>query len=309
MKRIIGLILINVFLIILFGLTTNHFFSKDNLVVMIDNMALEVIALSGYALLLIGGHFDLSIDGIVSITGVTAGLLMVEGVSWIISVFIALLVAIFIGIINGIVVVKLGVNGLITTLTTWWICVGFSMGLTKALSPYGFPEMFQAIGQSRILGFRSMVLYAIIVAIVLSIILHYTRTGAHIYASGDNKQACEMMGINTTKLGIELYILMAVLSGIIGIMIASRLNASSPLAVDGMALRVIAAIVIGGGSLSGGKGTIIGGLLGLSIMHILGNAIIQLGVSPYWQKAMLGGVLLTAVLAEKTNISRRRKNA
>jgi ribose/xylose/arabinose/galactoside ABC-type transport system permease subunit len=115
------------------------------------------------------------------------------------------------------------------------------------------------------------------------------------------------MGIDATKLGVKLYILVAVLAGFIGILLASRNNASSPMAVDGMVLRVIAAIVIGGGNLSGGKGTIIGGLLGLCIMAILSNAIIQWGISPYWQKALLGSILLFAVLSEQINFNKFRR--
>lgn len=306
MKRILGLVVINVALILILSLSTPHFFSRDNLVVLIDNMALEAIALSGYTLLLIGGYFDLSVDGVVALTGVTAGLLMVNGMDWKLAILITMFVALSIGLINGIVVAKLKINGLIATLTTWWICIGFSMGLTKALSPYGFPEAFQAIGQSRIFGFRSFVLYALIAIVVLSIVLHYTKIGSNIYVSGDNRQSADLMGINTVRLGIGMYILVAGLAGFIGLMIASRLNASSPVAVDGMALRVIAASVIGGISLSGGKGTIIGGLLGLLLMHILSNAIIQLGVSPYWQKTMLGGILLLAVLTERIDFRFRR---
>lgn len=301
MKRIVGLVLINVVLIIVLSQTTQYFFTKDNLVVLVDNMALEAIALSGYTLLLIGGYFDLSVDGIVSLTGVTAGLMMVAGIDWWIAVLVAMGVALCVGLFNGFIVAKVKINGLIATLTTWWICVGISMGLTKALSPYGFPEPFQMLGQARLFGFRSVVLYAIIAVVVLSVVLHYTKLGSHIYVSGDNRQSAELMGINTTKLGIGLYVLVAVLAGFIGLMVASRLNAASPIAVDGMALRVIAAAVIGGANLSGGKGTIIGGLLGLLLMHILGNAIIQLGVSPYYQKVLLGGILLLAVLIERIN--------
>jgi ribose transport system permease protein len=305
-RRIIGLIIANIILITILTIATPYFFTRDNLVVMVDNIALEAIALSGYTLLLVGGYFDLSVDGIVSLTGVVAGLLMINGVFWPIAVGIALAVSGVIGFLNGYIVVKLGVNGLIATLTSWWICIGVGLGLTKALSPFGFPDDFQAIGQTRILGFRSAVLFAVIVVVVLSVILHFHKIGAHIYASGDNKAASYMMGVNVIGLGMGLYILIGLMSGFIGIMIASRLNAASPIAVDGMALRVIAAVVIGGGKLSGGEGTIIGGLLGLIIMHILSNAIIQLGISPYWQKALLGGVLLIAVLSEKVNLNFRR---
>jgi len=305
-KRVIGLLVINLILVVILKTITPYFFTRDNLVVLVNNIALEAVVLSGYTLLLIGGYFDLSVDGIVSITGVTAGLLMINGINWILAVAISLLVSGIIGFINGVVVVKIGINGLIATLTTWWICIGISLGLTKALSPFGFPKDFQWFGQASIFGLKPAVLCALFSVIFLSIILHYHIIGAHIYAIGDNKQTSTMMGIDVQKLGIGLYVLVGLLAGFVGLMIASRLNAASPVAVDGMVLRVIAAIVIGGGSLNGGEGSIITGILGLCIMHILGNAIIQLGISPYWQKAFLGGILLTAVLSEKANLNFRR---
>lgn len=300
MKRILWLIIINVIVIVILSITAPNFLSKNNLIVIVDNMALEAIALSGYVLLLVSGNFDLSIDGIVALCGVTAGLLMNSGVHWIIATLLSLTLAILIGTINGITVAKLGINGLIATLTTWWICIGITFGMTKAIAPYGFPDAFQWLGQARVFGFRTVGIYATLAIIISAIVLDRTKLGAHIYAIGDNEQASRMMGIDVIKTKMKMYILVGLLAGFIGIMVTSKLNAASPMAVDGMALRVIAASVIGGANLSGGKGSIIGGLLGLCLMSILGNAIIQLGISPYYQKAILGGILLIAVLVERT---------
>ena len=302
MKRIIGLAAINLALVIVLGFITPYFLTKANFIVMVDNMALEAVILAGYTLLLVGGYFDLSVDGIVAVSGVTLGLIITAGISWVLASLVALIIGIGIGLFNGIIVSKFKINGLIATLTTWWICIGFSLGLTRALAPYNFPDSFQILAQERIFGFRVLIIYAILAVVILSVILHFTRMGSRIYVSGDNRQSAELMGIDVVKLGIILYTLVGLLAGFVGIMMASRLDAASPVAVDGMTLRVIAAIVIGGGSLSGGKGTIIAGLLGLILMHILSNAVIQLGVSPYWQKAMLGSVLLIAVLSEKLNL-------
>lgn len=305
MRRIIWLVIINLILIISLSIAAPNFLTKANLVVMVDNISLEIIILSGYALLMIGGHFDLSVDGVVSLTGVVCGLFITHGMNWVGATFLALLMAMGIGMLNGFIVTKLQVNGLITTLITWWLAVGISLGLTKAIAPYGFPEAFQWLGQSRTLGVKTFVFYAIIIFVVLSIILHFRKTGAWIYASGDNKQTAEMMGINTKRLGIKLYALVGGLAGFVGLILASRLNAASPIAMDGTALRIVAALVIGGVSLSGGIGTIIGGLLGLTIMHIFNNAVIQLGISPYYQKAVLGGILLIAVLSERLNLLKK----
>lgn len=303
MLRIIGLIIINIALIVALSFSTPYFLTKDNLIVLVDNMALEAVCLSGYTLLLISGHFDLSVDGIVALTGVVAGMLMNRGIYWPIAAFIALLVSFCFGAINAWAVIKARINGLIATLTTWWVCVGFSLGLTKAMSPYNFPEQFLIFGQARLLGLRFLVVYAVIAVVLLSLILHFTPIGVHIYATGGNEDATSMMGINTVKLGMKLYILLGLLAGFIGLMTAARLNAASPVAVDGMTLRIIAAIVIGGGKLSGGEGTIVGGLLGLVLMHILSNAVIQFGISPYWQKALLGAILLAAVLSERVKLT------
>ena len=300
MKRILWLIIINVFVIIILSLTAPNFLTKNNLIVIVDNMALEAIALSGYVLLLVSGNFDLSIDGVVALCGVTAGLLMNSGVHWIIATVLSLTLSIVIGTINGITVAKLGINGLIATLTTWWICIGITFGMTKAIAPYGFPDAFQWLGQARVFGFRTVGIYATIIAIISAIVLDRTKLGAHIYAIGDNEEASKMMGVDVIGTKIKMYVLVGLLAGIIGIMITSKLNAASPMAVDGMALRVIAASVIGGANLSGGRGSVIGGLLGLCLMSILSNAIIQLGISPYYQKAILGGILLMAVLVERS---------
>jgi len=307
MKRIIGLTVINIAVIALLGILTPYFLTKANLVVMVDNMALEVVILSGYTLLLISGNFDLSIDGIAALSGITAGIMMTNGVNWVLAIIVALLLSGTVGIINGIVVSKLHINGLIATLTSWWICIGVSLGITKALAPYNFPEAFQLIGQARVFGFRILVFYALVSILILSFVLHMTPLGVHIYATGGNSGAAVLMGIDIIKLGIGTYLLVGLLAGFIGIVTAARLNAASPFAVDGMALRVIAAIVIGGGKLSGGEGTIIGGLLGLCLMTVLSNAMIQLGISPYWQKAILGSILLVAVLSEKLNLNRQRR--
>jgi ribose transport system permease protein len=299
MKRFFGLIAINIIVIMTISMLTPYFFSKNNFVVLLDNIAIEAIVLAGYTLLLISGNFDLSVDGVVALTGVICGILMMSGVNWILAALFALCVAGTIGFFNGILTSKIGINGFIATLTTWWICIGITFGITKAIAPFDFPDNFQAIGQTKFFDLRFYVIYVMIVIIVLSIILYCTKLGAHIFLTGDNRQASEMMGIDTTRLGIMMYILVGILAGSVGIILASRLNAASPMAVDGMAMRVIAASMIGGTSLSGGKGSIVNSLLGLFLMSILSNAVIHLGISPYWQKGILGGILLFAVLIEK----------
>lgn len=305
LKRILVLLLFNIILITGLAVASPYFFTRANLTSLLDNMALEVVALCGITLLLIGGYFDLSVDGCVALSGLIAGKLMNAGIFWPVAAFAGLLTGTIVGLINGIIVVRLEINGLIATLGTWWICVGITYGITKGLAPYDFPEGFQWIGQARLFGFRILVVWAVLAVVFMSLNLHLGQTGNHVFGMGGSKESARALGVNTIKLGIMLYVLVGLLAGFVGIATASKLDASSPMAVDGMVMRLIAASVLGGCALSGGQGSIVGGVLGLLVLNILGNAIILLGISPYWQKAVLGSILLIAVLSERTKIKRK----
>jgi ribose transport system permease protein len=299
MNRVVGLIVLNVVICVALTLLSPYFLTRANIINIVDNMSLETIALCGVTMLLIGGLFDLSVDGSVALSGVVTGLLIASGIPWYLAAVGGLSASLFVSFVNGVVVVRLRMNALVTTLATWWICVGVVYGITKAMSPHNFPVQFLALGQTQVFGFRAFDLLALLVVAYSSFILHLSATGNHVFALGGNRDAAAALGVRTERLGIQLYLLVGLLAGLVGIVTASRLNAASPMAVDGMAMRLIAAAVLGGCSLGGGKGTIIGGVLGLVLLSLLGNAIVLLGISPYWQKAVLGIVLISAVLAEK----------
>jgi len=209
------------------------------------------------------------------------------------------------GLTNGILVMKLKINPIVATLSTWWIMTGMAFGLTKSISSYGFPEWFQSIGQARLFGVRVFVFYAVVIVGVLSVILAKTKFGRHVYIMGGNPEAGRLFGVKVEKLGIKLYVIMGVLASLIGIVLAARLDAGAPNAVDGMTMRVLAATVIGGCALSGGKGNILAGLLGLLLLNMLTNAATILGISPYWQKSIIGAVLLLALILDISNGSIR----
>lgn len=265
---------------------------------LIDNLALEAMALSALTLLLIGGLLDLSLDGVAALSGVVAGEMMKAGTHPLAAIAAGLGVGAVFGTVNGWAVNKWRLNPLMVTLATWWIAVGCTYGITRALSPYGFAEWFQALGQTRVLGLRVFVFYALGIFGIWSLVLHKTVTGRHIYALGGNRRAAELCGVRVDRLGIVLYVQSGLVAAFIGLVMCARLNAASPQPVDGMALRAIAAAVIGGCSLAGGRGSIAAGLLGLVLMAVLNNASVLLHVSPYWQKALIGSVLFIAIATE-----------
>ena len=299
MKRFVGLLLVNLGFVAFAWLWVPHFTSALNLNALVTNMALEMMALGPLALLLIGGFFDLSLDGVVALSGVLVGVLMNGGVHPIIACGIALSVAGCFGFLNGWGVSRWKLNPLVLTMATWWIASGSAMGISGGTTPYGFPALFQTIGQSQLFGIRSIVYYGIIAVVAFQFVLAKTRFGSRVYVTGDNQESSRMMGVKVGNITLSLYILSGLMAGLIGLVLASRLNAGSSNAVDGMTLRVIAAAVIGGCALSGGQGNIVNGLLGLTLMSMFANSATLLGVSAYWQRAIIGSVLLVSIFIDQ----------
>jgi ribose transport system permease protein len=277
--------------------------------VIVDNMGLDAVVMTGTVLLLAAGRFDLSIDGVASLSGVTAGKLMTGGgLPWEAAMLAGIGTGLVVGLVNGILIEAVGLNPLMTTLGTWWASSGIALGLTEGYSPYNFPQSFDNLGQATPATLMISVWYALAIVLVTAILLSFTRFGAHIFATGGNREAARLNGIKVRQIGILLYAFSGTLAAFAGVIFAARLSAASPAAFDGLALNVIAAAVIGGASLAGGRGSVIGGLLGLFLLEMLGNAAIYVGISPYWQKVISGVVLLVAVLADVL-ASRREKRA
>ena len=298
-KRIIGLILINALFITIMAILRPAFISVANVRILLSGWSLESIIMVGMTMLLVAQLFDLSTDGVVAVSGVVAGLLMKQyGATPVEAIAAALAIGMLVGLINGLLVMYVGINPLIVTLGMWWVMIGAAYGLTKSISPYGFSESFQQIGQARILGLRIFVWYAVVIVGALWVVLSKTRMGRHIYIMGGNSEAGRLFGVQTKRLGVGLFVLMGLLSAFVGVVFAARLNAGTPNAVDGMAMRVVAAAVIGGCAMKGGRGSIVAGLFGLMLLGMLGNACILLGISPYWQKSLMGLVLLTALMID-----------
>jgi ribose transport system permease protein len=296
LSRVGGLVLLNLVFIALVGSYNSDFVRVENFRVIVDNMALDAVVMVGTVLLLAAGRFDLSIDGVAALSGIITGKLLVEtGTPTALAVAAGLAIGLLIGFINGVLIERAGLNPLMTTLATWWASTGIALGLTQGYSPFGFPDSFTRLGQATFFGSMIAVYYAIVIIIVAAGVLVFSRFGYHVFATGGDREAARLNGVRVDRIGILLYMFAGLLSAAAGVIFAARLSTASPVAFDGLALDVIAAAVIGGASLNGGRGSIIGGLLGLLLLNMLGNAAIYVGISPYWQKAISGFVLLVAV--------------
>lgn len=301
-KREVILLLLNVAFILIVSQLTPYFLYAENgfanFRVMFVGMAMETIVMAFMIYLLVGGMFDLSVDGTVNLTAVMTGALLVHEVHFVLAILIAASVAAVVGLVNGFAVTKLKMNPLMTTLATWWIAQGAAFGITQGISSHTFPDEFKSLGLGAPLGIQMPIWYAVILLPLAIWVMSKTRFGYHIYATGGNREAARLHGVKVDRVTIISFVLVALSAALAGIIYAARLNAGVPQTVNGLNLRVIAGAVIGGCSLSGGEGTIIGGMLGLLFMTMLTNASVVLGVSPYWQICILGAVLLMAVGAD-----------
>jgi ribose transport system permease protein len=300
--RAVIMLVINVgFILIMTRLSPYFLYAGNgyaNFKVMLVSMAMDSIVLAAMVMLLIGGMFDLSVDGVVNMTGVVTGALLVSGVSVWVAVAAGAASALVVGLINGISVTWLKMNPLMTTLGTWWVAQGLAFGITQGISSHSFPSAFIDIGYSAPMGVTMPIWYACILVALAIWVLAKTRFGYHVYAIGGNREGARLHGVKVNRVTIISFVLVALAGALSGIVYAARLNAAVPQTVNGLNLRVISGAVIGGCSLNGGEGSIVGALLGLFFMTMLTNASIMLNISPYWQMCILGVVVLVAVGAD-----------
>jgi ribose transport system permease protein len=308
-KRVVSLVILELIFVAGVGAYNSDFLRFENFRVIFDNMALDAIAMVGTVFLLAAGRFDLSIDGVANLSGILAGLSLTNwGVPPVVAVLIGLGTGLTVGLINGVLIERYDFNPLITTLGTWWATLGIALGVTQGYTPYNFPQGFNNIGQATFGSLLIEVWYAVAIMAVGGVILKFTRFGYHVYATGGDRDASRLNGVRVVGIGILLYAVSGTLSGLVGTVFAARLASAPATAFSGLALNVIAGAVIGGASLSGGRGSVIGGLLGLLLLNMLDNAAIYVGISPYWEQLISGSVLLIAVGADVA-ASRREARA
>jgi ribose transport system permease protein len=277
---------------ILFPISFPNF---ENFSAILRNMAVDGILAVGMMAMLIAGLFDLSVGGMLSMIGVITGWLMKQAgfPAWL-AILTGLVVAALGGLINGLVVAKLRVNALITTLGTMGIFRGFAVLIGGP--GIGFlPESFNRIGQSQLFGIQTPVWMMLTLALIFQYLMSRTAFFRQYYYIGANEKAATLSGINVTRMQIVAFTIMGLIAGLAGIVFASRIGTSVSIAGDGAELRVITAVILGGASLNGGKGTIWGALIGVTFIALIQNILIIAKVDAYWQNIIIGVVLVAAV--------------
>jgi len=273
----------------------NRFPTIENFSQIMLNLSIDTIVAVGMMVLMIGGMFDLSVGSIVAFAGGMAGYLMYyHNVNFIMAIIAALTGSVIIGFINGWLIAKIGINPMIQTLAMMGVVRGFALMLSGA-GIQNFPYNFIYFGQSKLLGLQAPVWYMLAIVFVFGFLVNNTVFFRRYYFIGGNEKAARLSGINVKKMKIWGFVISALLAGIAGLLLSSRLGAALSTSGEGLELRVITAVILGGASLSGGVGKIWGAFLGVLFMALINNLLIISRVSGYWQQVILGAILIIAV--------------
>ena len=267
----------------------------DNFSQVMLNLSVEAIVAIGMMLLLISGAFDLSVGSVISLSGgVTAYLLYYYGMYPVPAIACGLGAGFLVGLTNGVMVARVGINPMIQTLAMMGVVRGIALMISGA-GIQNLPEDFNIIGQARILGVQSPVLIMLAIFVIFHVLVSRTVFFRKYYYIGGNEKAEFLSGIKVKKMKIIAFVITSVLAGLAGIMLASRFGAAMGTSGRGVELRVITAVILGGASLLGGEGRIVGALLGTIFMGLVNNVMIIARVSGYWQEIVLGLILIVAV--------------
>lgn len=259
------------------------------------NLSIDSIVAIGMMILLISGAFDLSVGSVVALSGgITAWIMYSYETPMVMAILAGLSAAAVVGLINGFFIAKVGVNPMIQTLAMMGIIRGFAL-MISGPGIQNLPESFNTLGQTRFLGIQSPVWIMLLLVLIFSILVSRTVFFRRYYYIGGNEKAALLSGIRVDTMKIWAFTLTALLAGFAGIVLASRMGAALGTTGRGMELRVITAVILGGASLLGGQGKVIGALLGALFMGLISNIMIIARVSGYWQEVVLGIILIVAV--------------
>ena len=296
---IVGLIL---------SFATKNFATSRNFLTLGISISVDVILVIGMSMVLATGGVDLSIGSILGIACMATGFFHVSlGLNIWLSSFLAIVISAILGAINGFMIGKVKITPLIVTLAMMGMARGLIYVVTEGatIAVNEAPATFLWLGKGRVIGMPMLIIIAVILVILLDIAMRRMMSFRKMYYVGSNEKASVLSGVDVFKTKMFTYIFNAVLCGIAGVLTLSRFTVATPKAGLGAEMRIISACVIGGSSLSGGVGTVLGSVAGLVLLSIVNNGLILLDVSIYWQDFINGAILLLAVTVDK--LSSREK--
>ncbi len=313
-------------LIAFFGIVNESFLSSSNLIILTKQVAINAILGIGMTFVILTGGIDLSVGSIVGLAGMIAGglinnglILEAFGVTVYFNVWIVMgltiLVGMFVGLINGVIITRFNVAPFIATLGILYIARGVALlsnnGATfpnlvgsPELGNTGFPEL----GAGTLLGLPYSIWIMFVLTIVAVVLSQKTPFGRQVYAIGGNERAAELSGVRVKRVKLLTYVISGFCAAIVGLIISSQLVSAHPATGDTFELNAIAAVVLGGTSLAGGRGTVFGTLIGAFVIGVLRNGMVLEGLSSFWQVIITGVVIILAVIIDQLQVRLQQRN-
>jgi erythritol transport system permease protein len=314
-------------IIVIFSVLSSNFLEPANLIIMTRHVAINAVVAIGMLMTILHGGIDLSVGSVVGLSGIVAGYLLQSGWAipgtdviaypavWVV-VLVSLGVGALVGLTNGLLVGRLNLAPFIATLGMLYVARGLALVISDGLTftkLTGSEELgntgFLAILAGRPLGIPAPVWVMVAFAIVFSVLLTRTPFGRWLYAVGGNERAAQLSGVPVKKVKTRVYVLSGIASAMVGLLLTADLPAATPRSGEFYELNAIAAVVIGGAALSGGRGTIRGTLIGAFVIGFLVDGLVLVGVSVFWQQVIKGAVIILAVAVDQIQVMIGRRRA
>lgn len=296
-----GAVVVLLALVAFFSVTGENFASLDNLQSIIETSAIPAIAVVGLTFVMLQGSIDLSTEGIASLACIMTGLHVANSVtdrnSLIVALAFSLGAGVVFGIANGIMYSRLRIPSLIATLGTWFVAGGVAIYVFPSQQPLILDNSFLSIALVKHLGLSGIVYVAILVVGLAYVIQTRTRIGRISYGIGGDEALCRLAGLKVDRIKLVVFALSGVLSATCGVLLAAQLGVGNPRGGEGLLFPTISAAVIGGTLLSGGRGGVLQSVVGVFILAVLRNGLLQVGLDPLLIQAVEGGAIIVAVMA------------
>lgn len=286
-------------LVLLLAVASPHFLTADNIVIVLRQAALQFLIAAGLTLVVLTGGIDLSIGAVLGLAACVAAAFIAKG-AILIGIASAVAVGLACGLVNGALVAYVGIPSFIATYGMLWVAHGLGYVFMKGEVIHGFPASFRFAGAGFVSGIPVPVLIAVTLIVALHITLHLTRFGRSLYAIGGNGVAARLSGMPTKRRLVTVYALSGVLAAFAGLIVIARVNAADSGIGEELLLTAIAAVCVGGTSLFGGAGGIVGTAIGSLILALVVNGMNMLGIATFWQAFAMGAIVILAVLADVT---------
>lgn len=299
-----GILVALIVLIALLGMATPNFLTAYNLSVVVRQASFVGLVALGQTLVLLIGGIDLSVGAAAGLSAIVGGIMLTQfGVHPYAVLPLAMAFGLVIGALNGVFVAMLKLNPFIVTLAAGEIFAGLTMVITEGYPVRPLGPVFQFFGSGTIAGVPVPVIVFLGAGLILAYVLKFTKFGRDVYAVGGNRDAAELVGIRVKRVEFIVFALAGMFAALAGLLYASRMDSAQPSVGEGWLMGAITAAIIGGTSLRGGQGSIVGTILGALLMAVLANGIVLLNVSGFWERVIIGIVVLVAILVD---LARRR---